>query len=93
MFRSNGLIDPLAARSKAAPPTAVSLDSEIPPWTVRVQGSADYGVPPLMVEGEDLLPLVARLVADARIQDIVVRPRIREVRAHVAKPASSREER
>jgi hypothetical protein len=35
------------------------------------------------------MPLVERLLADARVQDIVVRPRIREVRAHVAEPASA----
>lgn len=58
-------------------------------WTVRVQGAAAReDAPSLVVHGQDLMPLVARLLADARVDNVVVRPRAREVRAEVrARPA------
>jgi hypothetical protein len=70
--------------------SAVSSDALDPQWTVRVQGPAASEGQSLVVHGRNLMPLVARLLADARVQDIVVRPRIREVRAHVSGPASAR---
>ena len=60
------------------------------PWTVHVHGPAASEAQSLIVHGQNLMSLVARLVADARVQDIVVRPRIREVRADVSAPASAR---
>jgi hypothetical protein len=64
------------------------FDRNEAPWTVRVQGQpASNDAPYLVVKGHNLMPLVARLIADARVQDIVVRPRIREVRAHILEPA------
>lgn len=68
----------------------MSSDSVSPHWTVRVHGTSTSEPQSLVVHGRNLMPLVARLVADARVQDIVVRPRIREVRAHVSAPASAR---
>jgi hypothetical protein len=65
----------------------VSSAFEDPQWTVRVHGQSIDEASALVVHGRDLMPLVARLLADARVQDIVVRPRTREVRAHVAEPA------
>jgi len=58
-------------------------------WTVRVHGHAAGGASALLVDGCDLMPLVARLLADARVHDLVVRPRIREIRAHVAASATA----
>ena len=70
--------------------SASSFDAEDRQWTVRVQGSATSEGEPLVVHGRNLMPLVARLLADVRVQDVVVRPRVREVRAHVRAPARSR---
>ena len=66
---------------------------EEPQWTVRVHGrGANDETPSLVVHGRNLMPLVARLLADTRVQDVVVRPRIREIRAHVLSPADARSE-
>ena len=70
--------------------SAVSIDSRDPDWTVH--GHAGRDDAPLVVHGHDLLSLMARLISDARVQDIVVRPRVREVRALVAHPSSTTEE-
>jgi hypothetical protein len=72
--------------------TAVSPDAKDQQWTVRVQGPATSEGQALVVHGRNLMPLVARLLADARVQDVVVLPRVREVRAHVCEPASARRE-
>ena len=71
--------------------SSVASPDHDPQWVVRVSGqpSSDDAAP-LVVHGRNLMPLVARLLADARVQDIVVRPRIREVRAHVLAPAAAR---
>jgi hypothetical protein len=62
-------------------------------WTVHVHGPAEVNdAPSLVVHGPDLMPLVARLIADDRVQDLVVRPRAREVRARIAAPAAARGE-
>jgi hypothetical protein len=74
-------------------PSVISRAPTDSQWTVRVHGQSTNETPPLVVYGRDLMPLVAQLLGDARVQDIVVRPRIREVRAHVADPASAPRER
>ena len=68
--------------------SVASSPGEDSQWTLRVNGPATREGEPLVVHGRNLMPLVARLLADARVQDIVVRPRIREIRAHVRAPAS-----
>jgi hypothetical protein len=73
--------------SVSSSPTSATEELQ---WTVRVHGAAASESHPLVVHGRNLMPLVARLVADARVQDIVVRPRVREVRAHVREPAGAR---
>ena len=51
-------------------------------WLLRVSGAADE--PPMAVHERELVPVLARLLRDARVQDIVVVRRAREVYAHIA---------
>ncbi len=61
-------------------------------WTIRVNASASTEGETLVVHGRNLWPLVARLLADERVRDIVVRPRDRQVTPHVPRPAEARRE-
>jgi DNA-binding response OmpR family regulator len=51
-------------------------------WVLRVSGAADER--PMAVRERELVPVLARLLRDDRVQDIVVVRRAREVYAHVA---------
>jgi len=68
---------------------SASPDSKNSQWTVRVHGHPAREASALVVNPADLMPLVARLLAGARVHDVVVRPRIREIRAHVAESANA----
>lgn len=63
--------------SRSAP--VARPETSDPEWTIRVGGSA----PMLVVHGKGLLSLVARLLLDDRVEQIVVCPRLREVHARV----------
>jgi len=55
-------------------------------WTLRVSSNADSpGAPAhvLLLDAAELIPTLTRLLHDERVNDVVVAPRAREVRARV----------
>jgi hypothetical protein len=64
--------------------TALSHVSPESSWTLRIAGAGDADPPTLVVHGDDLARILAKLMHDERVQDIRVAPRAREVRAQIA---------
>jgi DNA-binding response OmpR family regulator len=65
--------------SSFLPRPARDVDAQ---WVLRVSGTAD--TPPLAIHGREIVRVLARLLQDDRVQDVVVVRRAREVHAHVA---------
>jgi len=75
-------------------PASITTSNDVPflapvtrnEWTLRVSSRNDTAHEPstMVVHGAELLRVLARLLDDERVEDVVVAPRARELRAHIA---------